>query len=616
MVFLSSCTLASASYHGIVRFWDTETGKEFKKIQAHDDSIGALALSPLSTPSDSQLLASGSADRTIRIWDLGSCTERQRLVGHSGWVGAVAFSPLPSITQMLASASSDKTVRLWDVKTGEGTRRLEGHEDEVSAVAFSSNGEMLASASWDKTIRLWSTHTGNAMRKLEGHSGSILAVAFSTSPSGSQVLASASDDKSIRLWNTGTGKETRKLEGHEQEVSGVAFSPSGKVLASVSCDKTCRLWDLKLGGNSQTMEGHSGMMNRVDRVVYSPDGQVAVSISSNDSVIRMWNSQTGAETKHFEGHSEDAFAVKFSPDGQKLASASFDKTVRIWDVRTGKEMHKLEGRLKHWADDIAFSPNGKILAAAVYNESDILTWDMETGKRSHELECPSFGGLLFSPDSRLLAAVPRDRTIKLLDVENGKTQKLKDSHEFCAALAFSPDSRSLASASIDVIKIWCTETGKERQELGDGETGAGSELERSHTDDWIRALAFSPDGKVLALASDGHPVRLWDVKSRKFMQDLGKNNYTVTLSFSEEFNTQIDDFTGCDLAEHASCSHDSVSQETPSMTILEIKNQWLRYLGQDVLWLPQEFRGSCWSVSGHKIAIGQCSGSVSFFQFG
>jgi WD40 repeat protein len=663
VVFLPSGTLVSGSYDKTLRFWDTGTGKELKKIQAHDDYILTLALSPLSPSSDSQLLASGSMDTTIKIWDSETGAERQRLMGHgqSQWVQAVAFSPLLSITQMLASASSDKTVRLWDIETGVELRKMEGHKDVVNAVAFSFNGELLASASDDKTIRLWSTQTGNAIRELEGHSDRILAVALSPSPhgtDGSQVLVSASVDKSIKLWNTSTGKETGKLEGHDLRINDIAFSASGTMLASVSDDATCRLWDMNLCGRPRKMEGHSDSvmgLEGVIRVIFSSDGQVVLSVSTEGNVIRTWSFQTGVETNHFEDHTGGATCfrdVTFSPDGQTLATISFDETVRIWDVGTGNEKHKLEYRFDSWPGAIAFSPNGKMLAAIVSMENDILIWDTKTGNLSQaqKYSCSVADGLLFSPDSRLLTAVPGNgEPIELLDLENGKTRKLKGSQGSCTALAFSPNSRYLASAStsIGTIRLWDTKTGREKHSFQDKETEEGSDLHWSDSepesegldgtlvpegvdseleiegvdgasdleDDEIRALAFSPDGKLLVLASNGRPVRLWDVESREFVQDhLGNNDYAVTLSSSGAI-ASLSDSTGYSLTEHISCSDYNGSLEAHATTILQIEDQWLRYLGKDVLWLPQEFRGLCWSTSGHKIAIGQRSGSVSFFQF-
>jgi dipeptidyl aminopeptidase/acylaminoacyl peptidase len=414
------------------------------------------------------------------------------------------------------------------------------------------------------------------------------------------------------------------------------------------------------------MEGHSG---HVSQVAFSPNGEVVVSFSSEDNTIRMWNSQTGAEANRFEGHSAGVIDVAISPDGQTLASTSFDKTIRVWDASSGNEIYKPDGRLDSWANAIAFSPNGKILAAASPHDCAILIWDVETGteSRRRETEYEVSSGLLFSPDSRLLTAVPSaGRTIRIIDMEGDSVQRLQCPHESCTALTFSPDSLTLASASIVDIKLWDTRTGNEKHMFRDPETGvdselgfegldgtsepandAGSDLELGTSseelqedsahlaeldripgeenratqslefltdNDRIGALAFSPDGKVLALASTPNNVRLWDVESREIVQGHVRINnymYSVNMPVPGDPQMRIADFTGCSLAERTSCSHETVS----ATTILDIKNQWLRYLGQDVLWLPQEFRGSCWSGSGHKIAIGHHSGSVSIFHF-
>jgi WD40 repeat protein len=88
-----------------------------------------------------------------------------------------------------------------------------------------------------------------------------------------------------------------------------------------------------------TLLGHTGV---VQKAVFSPDGQRLAS-ASWDSKVCLWNSQTGALLATLEGHSDKVNCVDFSPDGQMLASASDDSTVCLWDSQTGAALATLSG---------------------------------------------------------------------------------------------------------------------------------------------------------------------------------------------------------------------------------------------------------------------------------
>ncbi|RYO00277.1 Vegetative incompatibility protein [Alternaria tenuissima] len=133
----------------------------------------------------------------------------------------------------------------------------------------------------------------------------------------------------------------------------------------------------------------------------------------------------------------------------------------------------------------------------------------------------------FSPDSKTLASASWDETVKLWDVGSGKAvQTLKGHSGRVNAVAFSPDGKTLASASDDkTVKVWDAGSGKAVQTL------------KGHSS-VVKAVAFSPDSKTLASASWDETVKLWDVGSGKAVQTLkGHSDRVNAVAFSPDGKT-------------------------------------------------------------------------------
>jgi WD40 repeat protein len=225
-------------------------------------------------------------------------------------------------------------VNLWD---GQGRRlqQLTGPFQDISALALSADGARIAVAGGSGTIWLWDASSGQG-RVLGQHSAVLHVLAFS--PDG-RHLVSGGRDGVLRIWNPGSG-ESRVLHTHRQDVTAVAFSPDGRFLASGSMDHTA--WLQRLDPSSgQPVEGSPG--KRLDmgalgilRLRFSPDGRELFVLSMGDFTVRRWDAETGAPLNGLAGHFNHVVHMSFSPEGQRLATASLDGTARVWDLRSGE----------------------------------------------------------------------------------------------------------------------------------------------------------------------------------------------------------------------------------------------------------------------------------------
>jgi RNA polymerase sigma factor (sigma-70 family) len=514
-------TIASASWDKTLCLWDAATGKELRRLDGHHEPLTAVVHAP-----DGRTLASGGADKAVRLWDAATGKELRCLKGHDQLVSAIAFSPSG---KQLISGSWDQSVCLWDVAGGRQLRRFTGHTGRVWSVAFSTDGQTAASAGADGTVRIWNTRSGKETHKLEGHEGGVVGLAFS--PNG-KTLASGDAEGAIRLWEVATGRQVRKLQvpttpGQPlRGVSALAFTPDGRNLVSGSQDWTIRFWDMDNGTEVRSLKAHFGRYAHLGQVLtlaFSRDGKSLVS-GGTDEAVRHWDLATGKQINNWEGHREYISSIIFSPDGKTVASASHDNTVRLWDPATGKQLRQLDGLPEAVFHAVVFSPDGKTLATCgsdLGKDRGIRLWDTASGKEVRRLlgrtdHVASMA--MFSPDGKTLVSTGIDKTIRRWNPSTGEELSVWKTRVRVAALAFSPDGKLLALAEWGNSITLC-----------DAATGrAIGELPGYR--DKVNSVAFSPDGKTLASAGFDGTVRLWDVtvpdKARE-LRRLKGHQYTV-----------------------------------------------------------------------------------------
>jgi WD40 repeat protein len=417
------------------------------------------------------------------------------------------------------------TVWLWDPTTRHEIAALRGHTAWVISLAFSPDGKTLASGSNDATVKLWDLATKQVVQTLRGHTSPADSLAFS--PDG-KTLVTGSGDSMVKLWNTATWEEAGTLRGHTAPVTSLAFSPDGETLVSGSWDGTLKVWDIALQPKSDLLTGHNG---HIHSLAFSPDGKTLAS-GGSDHTVRLWDLVSGRQATTLTGHEGELTCVAFSPDGQTLASCGPDKNVRLWDVATRREQARFAHR--YGAYKIAFSVDGKTLAT---NDGvTVRLWDIAT--RREKSAAPLSGYMhSFSPDGKTLALGGTEGAIWLRELSTRQAVATFTGHVAMpgagprgahgqpriVALAFSPDGQMLASADHDrTVRLWNLATGQEDACL------------RGHTDS-IWTLAFAPDGKTLATCSRDGTVKLWNLTVRTEAATLnGHQGQVCAVAFAPD----------------------------------------------------------------------------------
>jgi RNA polymerase sigma factor (sigma-70 family) len=322
------------------------------------------------------------------------------------------------------------------------------------------------------------------------------------------------DAASPRVLRLGAGHRGRR----------VVWSPDGKTLLVVTKYESVlsrkgsaiKLWDVEKGEVKQTLAEDTGGGLAFQQAAFSADGTtIAATVSQvihgPDSleirdVVKLWDGKTLAWKRTLEGGSQLA-CIAWSPNGKRLAAGDpGKKMVMVWNAATGALERTLKtGEAQPWS--VAFSRDSNTLVIGGQKDDHsgvIMIWDADTGKLKRAQERDRFiNTAVLSPNSKIMASGGGGGDVELWDVESGRRIASLKGHEVgIRSVAFSPDSQTLAAGGPDgKVRLWDVKSGKARDAL----EGHAAE---------VYAVAFSPDGKSLASTSQDQTVRLWKMPKR------------------------------------------------------------------------------------------------------
>ncbi len=394
--------LVSSGHDQTAMLWEAADGRINHVFRAHDGPVFSAAFSP-----DGNSVATGGYDNLIKLWDVATGSERACFRGQTRYIWAIAFSP---DSQTIATASWDGTVNLWDAtRQGEfDIFRAKGYRDIQGAfysLAFSANGKSLLAG--DGRVRIWHTddlteqfqsanfHFSDTLVRylpdgqsfVSADNGGVLRIfdaatkkvrftvqaatvkiwALAVFPD-SRIVVTGDASGKVKFWNINTATNEFTLPKRLSFVRSIAISPDGKTLALLGWNESDKpvlcFWDVA----TRRIRRELSLRSAASFVVFAPDGKTfAVGQRSVDTpthrVITFWDALTERIRATSPPQSDLIFNAAFSPDSKTLATAAWDGTVRLWHVATGLELLTLQGHTMGAMFCVAFSPDGRQLAA-------------------------------------------------------------------------------------------------------------------------------------------------------------------------------------------------------------------------------------------------------------
>ena len=408
----------------------------------------------------------------------------------------------------IAVGDQDGRLLLWSLQTGRLQRAMLTAAEAIRAIAFSPDGNLLAEARQDGTVRFWDLLSDfGPERFAENPEATLTTLAFSPDQS---LLAGGDEAGHLHIWRLDSGEQIHRISAHAGPVTAITFSPASHRLLSCGQDCTAMEWDLATGDKRQHFQGR--LTTLLGTVAYVPTTAAlvqAVVVGRDEGQLIVWD-MASARPQFIMGEPCETFmALALSPNGRYLAASDASNTVSIWEVKSRSRLCQITESCAP-VESLVFSPD----SAALMTGCDYVVqhWEIPSGQclRIWRSDRHPARQLALSTQPRQLLSSHADQTLRCWQFSAARQRWLP--HERLQVP--TTDSTRVIASSLP-LAYWAVGTAAGKIHLWDRQTR-----------DWLQgpmqlpkavtALAFSPDGTLLAAGDATGTVALWDLSQRIF----------------------------------------------------------------------------------------------------
>lgn len=433
--------------------------------------------------------------------------------------GNVATIAASADGQTIVSGGNDGILHLWNIQ-GEEIASLQAHTAPITSVVISDDAETIVSSDQNGIVYLWNRQGKVLNQPWKSSTGKIRSVDISAN---GQVIISGDDGGVVQLWNRQGQSVALPVAAANPlaAITQVAISANGETIAGSDANGVVQLWNSQ-GQPIGRLTGHRGA---VQAVAVSADGQWIVT-GGKDTTVRLWNRQGEAIGQPLTGHAEAVNGVAIWGKGETIiiASGSDDETIRRWNIK-GNAIDQPLRAFVNSVNAIEFTPDGKYLLSGC-GDGTIGTWDIQPNPVNLGIAAKqgSVNSVVADHTKQIIATGGNDGTVRLWDREGNPIGELAGHQDFIWAVAISPDGQTIASGDDRGLLYFWNRQGQLILPPLQAHAAA------------IRSIAMSPDGQHLITGAEDGTVRSWTLQGNPITPAFKAGNQVWSVAFSPDGN--------------------------------------------------------------------------------